>query len=296
MQVTGSTPLWLAARTLLTLRSTDFFHHWQQVIAGFELEDIHDLRVSSRRFREGLALFAPAYPQNSTRKLSRRIKHVTGFLGHLRNTDEACLYFDRLSNELPEAARALFPLLNYLRMARQDEANKVSLALHGFNPKRLRKKVQSCIPMPCLFSGLLPDMDPFTPLLEFARAAFAERMALVMALVDDACQINAEEPQHRLRIAIKHLRYRMEILAPLLKVDYEAMHATVKKYQELLGKLHDLGVFEEILMGFPEIEKGHKDMLLQSMAAERQHLFDRFIRMTEQQPLSAIRAKLERVV
>ena len=66
MQMEGTTPLWIAARVLLYERGEDFFRRRDKVLKTFDPGDIHDLRVASRRLREGLALFAPCYPARIT--------------------------------------------------------------------------------------------------------------------------------------------------------------------------------------------------------------------------------------
>src|SRR5512137_556288 len=93
MGIAGSTPLWVAARALLTLRGEDFRRRLADVRQTFDAEAIHDLRVSSRRLREGLVLFAPCYPAAGVARLVRRIKKVTRLLGDIRNRDEALLFF-----------------------------------------------------------------------------------------------------------------------------------------------------------------------------------------------------------
>src|SRR5512136_2315517 len=100
MHVDGSTQLWVAARVLLCERGDDFFMRWDKVLKTSDPEDIHDLRVSSRRLREGLALFAPCYPPESLKRLVRGLKRVTRLLGDIRNTDEAILFFTELGEGL----------------------------------------------------------------------------------------------------------------------------------------------------------------------------------------------------
>src|SRR5512137_642289 len=102
MQIVGSTHLWVAARVLLYERGDDFFMLWDKVLKTSDAEDIHDLRVSSRRLREGLALFTPCYPSGNIARLVKRIKRVTRLLGDIRNTDEAILFFSALADEVDE--------------------------------------------------------------------------------------------------------------------------------------------------------------------------------------------------
>jgi len=49
--------------------------------------------------------------------------------------------------------------------------------------------------------------------------------------------------QHQLRIAVKHFRYCLEIVSFTFGSNYHELHTTIKKYQELLGSMHDLDVF-----------------------------------------------------
>ena len=74
MLTDGTTPLWIAARLLLRERVDDFFRRLQQVQKTFDPDDIHDLRVASRRLREGLALFAPCYPPRNSTRLVKKVR------------------------------------------------------------------------------------------------------------------------------------------------------------------------------------------------------------------------------
>ena len=105
MRITGDTPLWVAARCLLGSRVDDFCARWKKVLKSFDAEDIHDLRVSSRRLREGLQLFAPTYRSRDHGRAERRVRAVTRLLGAMRNTDEALQFFGELSAELDGNAR-----------------------------------------------------------------------------------------------------------------------------------------------------------------------------------------------
>ena len=88
MPVAGTTPLWMAARSLLSERVDDFFRRRDKVLKTFDAEDIHDLRVSTRRLREGLALFAPCYPPVNIGRLVRKIRQVTRLLGDMRKNSK----------------------------------------------------------------------------------------------------------------------------------------------------------------------------------------------------------------
>src|SRR5512135_27773 len=102
----GTTPLWMAARTLLSERGEDFFRRREKALKSADAEDIHDLRVASRRLREGLALFSPCYLPRDIARLDRKIKQVTRLLGDIRNADEAHLFFTELTDSFDGLCRS----------------------------------------------------------------------------------------------------------------------------------------------------------------------------------------------
>ena len=132
MQIEGKTPLWIAARVLLYERGEDFFRRRGKMVKTFDAEDIHDLRVASRRLREGLILFAPCYPPGNIARLVRKIKRVTRLLGDIRNADEALLFFTALKDEFDSSGRShLEELAGTFRKKQGQGAEKASGRLAG---------------------------------------------------------------------------------------------------------------------------------------------------------------------
>jgi CHAD domain-containing protein len=272
----GSTYLWVAARAILYQRGDDFFMLWDKVLKTSDAEDIHDLRVSSRRLREGLALFTPCYPNGNIDRLVKRIKRVTRLLGEIRNTDEAILFFSVLADEVDETCRGdLEVVTESFRKSRKKELKRLRAGLREIAPGSLRDLYRRLINAPELFGDQPNGIDPFMPLSRFAKEALDERFASVLKLVPVALQEEEGEARHLLRIAVKHLRYRMEIISFLMGVHYGELHEALKEYQDLLGKLHDLQVFSGIIRNASlpfEIEK----MILDAMAVREGRLFAAF--------------------
>jgi len=77
-----------------------FFSQWEEllrlrrvVLKSCEHEDIHDLRVASRRFRAALKLLGPLGGNGNLKKISKKVRTLTRTLGDLRNLDEALVFF-----------------------------------------------------------------------------------------------------------------------------------------------------------------------------------------------------------
>jgi len=288
MLIEGTTPLWIAARVLLHERGDDLFRRRDKVLKTFDPDDIHDLRVASRRLREGLALFAPCYLPEKINRLVRKIRQVTRLLGDIRNADEALLFFTALADEFGNSCRSdLEGLAGKFQENRKKGLKKLRNGLREMAPAPLRDLYLRTINSPSLFNPPAGGADLFVPLSGFAKGALAARLADVMKLVPAARHAGEVEAQHLLRIAVKHFRYRMEILAMLMGTDYEELHAALKSYQEVLGKMHDLDVFAGIVRkeGFPaETEKP----VLDAIALRRAKLFKDFTVMLEAAPFEAI--------
>ncbi len=288
MQVEGTTPLWIAARILLSERGEDFFDRRDKALKTFDPEDIHDLRVSSRRLREGLALFAPCYPAGNIARLVRQLKQVTRLMGEIRNADEAILFFTALAEELDADHRDdLERIAASFQKGRKKELKRLKTGLKetaAGAPCDLYRRV---INSPALFHRQENDVDLFIPLSRFAGDALHARHAAVLRLLPEARQAGEIEAQHLLRIAVKHFRYRMEILSFLFGAHFEEIHGVLKAYQDLLGIMHDLDVFGGIVRRAGLTFLTQKP-LLDAIAAKRGKLFADFSAMLETTPFEKI--------
>jgi CHAD domain-containing protein len=296
MQIDGTTPLWIAARILLSERGEDFFRLRKKALETSDPEDIHDLRVSSRRLREGLALFAPCYPGGNISRLVRQLKRVTRLLGEIRNTDEAILFFTELAEELDVDYRAnLENISSSFKNGRIKELKRLKTGLKDIASDSLHDLFRRVIHTPLLFDRQENDIDLFIPLSRFAGEALNARLAAVLRLLPEAGQAGAIEAQHLLRIAVKHFRYRIEIISFLFGARYKKFHGFLKDYQDLLGKMHDLDIFAGIVRRAGLTYLTQK-ALLDAIAAKRGRLFADFSTMLETTPFEGIGERMRTIL
>jgi CHAD domain-containing protein len=291
MNVEGKTPLWLAARVLLHERGDDFYQRRDKVLKTFDPEDIHDLRVSSRRLREGLELFLPCYPAGLIEPFVKLCRKVTRLLGEIRNTDEALCFFDALMTELNEIGQADLERLKLsFQKKRKKELKRLKAGLRISASDALRDRYRHGVNSLVLFSTPPTAVDLFAPLAVFAGSSLDARMAAVVKLAPEAGLADAIKAQHLLRIAVKHYRYRLEILSFLFGERFQELHAPVKAYQEVLGKMHDLDVFAGIVRaaGFSPSSEA---VVLGTIAARRSRLFTEFSGMLKKMPFELIGAQ-----
>lgn len=257
----GGTPLWMAARRLMTARVDEFFHRWDRLSRSLDPEAIHDLRVASRRLREGLELFAPCYAPGSLVKVTKGVKRVTRLLGELRNLDEAHAFFSLLESEADDDGRLFLQRFTHPYPERRKKAlAAIAAGLEKVGRGELSRRCR-LVRSPALFSGASGE-DLLAPAKGFVRRSLEEPLPGLLGLFAEGEESGDIAVLHRLRIEVKRYRYRLEILAPFLPPGHGVLHADLKEYQDILGRLHDLDVFSS-MMG-----EGMPDPLKSRMADE----------------------------
>ena len=109
----------------------------------------------------------------------------------------------------------------------------------------------------------------------------------MLSLLPDALIEENVTTQHRLRIAVKRFRYRVEYLAPIASNDYKSVYSVIKEFQEVLGRLHDLDVFRGIAQE-TILEQTLLDSVEKSIADCRKLLFAEFLKLQTADPLDEI--------
>jgi CHAD domain-containing protein len=87
-----------AGRVILT-RWREMMSYRDGALLGEDIEELHSMRVSSRRLRAAMDAFEGAFPRKSFRPLLRQVKEITDVLGDARDLDVA---IERLSGSLAD--------------------------------------------------------------------------------------------------------------------------------------------------------------------------------------------------
>ncbi len=286
------TPLWIASKGLLAERGADFFRCLKTVSKTYDPEDIHDLRVASRRLREGLTLFSRSFPADRISRLRKAIRKVTDNLGDLRNIDECLAFLRAEAVELgPEHGGELTGCIDLYVGKRAAARKRLKRDLRAMKPATLMKNFTRTIHAPYLFDPPPEVCDPFMSIDDFARESIDERLTALLALVPQARIPEEAATQHRLRIAVKRYRYRMEVLSPLMGEGYRDEHSHVKEYQEILGRIHDLDVFAELIRAIG-LTVSTEAALAGLLAAKRDISFTAFCAKLDTVPFEEIGARV----
>jgi len=281
--LTANTHTWLAARGFLLDRCDDFFLQLTRAREAFDPEAIHDLRVASRRLREGIALFGHCFSKRQLAPIRKELKGLVTMLGSIRNTDEAILFFSNLPKNCDTAsAGAAMKIVATLQEKRVEEQRELKRELKKIDPGALLGRIDDFCSNPRLFN---PDARGlFQPIAVCLLEAMAVREKAILEILPEALVEENVSAQHRLRIAVKHFRYRLEFMSPLASDDYRKIYNALKEYQEVLGHMHDLDVFIG-LTGEITAEQSGTMLLHEIIGNRRRMLFTEFLQHQATNPL-----------
>jgi len=228
-------------RSVLLKQRLDRFTRVLKGVDAGDVRSLHRARVASRRLREVMPVLQ--LDAGVAHKLGRRLRKVTRRLGVVREMDVLLDLIEDLQDAKPQhrdalrrvgAAvsksrdRARKRLLQHLpademwRVARKLERVKATLEHDEARPERRN---------PARARSAAWAID----------ARIAHRAARLVAAVQDAGAVYLPERLHVVRIALKKLRYAVE-LAPETPLDRSAVLRTLKRVQDLLGRMHDLQI------------------------------------------------------
>jgi CHAD domain-containing protein len=204
---------------------------WPQFLAG-ETEALHKARVASRRIREALPVVGVQAPHAKVKKLRRKMRDLTRYLGPIRELDvELGMIEERLADG--EAGHALSAVRREVAARRQALREKLKKDKPVADLKKLRRKLEK-ISEP-------KSEDAHRHAWRAALAATLLRRAKrLKEALDDAGSLYAPERIHGVRIASKKLRYALEIAADAGLAGVTPQLKALKREQERLGRLHDL--------------------------------------------------------
>ena len=298
--VAPKTPVGRAAGLILIERARPLFALEAKAVSGEDMDAVHDMRVSSRRVREALALFAPVYPAKDLRRWQKALRRVTASLGAVRDADVFIDAFTALaaSSRSDEQRVALAYLIGLRQGERTVRLERMERRISRLDLARSRKDFARFARRP------RKVVLARAPLAELAARAIPERAATAFGFLGAALTPQNVESQHAMRIAMKRLRYAMESLACVLGRDFDPLYRAARSFQDALGELHDVDVFVGAVRAARSdpraaaagVSEAGLDGVLARLAAERRRRFAAFRTLAGRQREATTRARLEKAL
>ena len=230
-----------STRSELLKTRLDQFTRVLNAVEQGDVRGLHRARVASRRLRELMPMLQLEH--DKSRKLGRRLKKVTRRLGAVRELD-VLLLVDELHVARGGRSGSLGRVGISVAKDRDDARKRLATRLPIERMRRLAEKL----------NRLVEELRALeaTPARATARnwstavdAQVAARAARLAAAMNAAGAMYLPERLHAVRIAMKKVRYALELSNELSRTRRDPNLMALKRGQELLGRMHDLQVLIE---------------------------------------------------
>lgn len=218
------TPLSEAARHLLVLRLGDVRRYEEAVRRHVEEDPVHDMRVATRRLRAALRTFG-------LREYGQQVKPLQDALGQVRDVHVQQAWLEALEREL-SGTPPLEPLRQALARPLPERTQALYAALNTWTRDTYPRLVATATELE--LPGRLGSGE--------TQVALRKQLKRLEPQVEQVAAEPRPEPAHALRIAMKKLRYQVELFSPAFPQACEEVLEALVPLQELLGALHDTDV------------------------------------------------------
>ncbi|HET7377583.1 MAG TPA: CHAD domain-containing protein [Anaerolineae bacterium] len=246
-------PMAEAARKTLWFHFQQMQAHETGTRKGTDIEQLHDMRVATRRMRAALQVFAGYLDQAAYKPFAKALRRTARVLGAVRDLDvfheKAQAYLD----QLPIERRAeLADLFQVWQLERDRARNTLLTYLDSDEYFQFKENFGKFLQTPEAGAAPIFTADgeprPYRVRHVLPRILF-EGLGQVRAYTEWLTESDLER-YHQLRIASKELRYTLEFFREILASDAQTLITAVKQLQDHLGNLNDAVVACEILHNF----------------------------------------------
>jgi inorganic triphosphatase YgiF len=214
------------------------------VLAGLP-DGIHQMRVGVRRLRAILSAFAPLLPENEYHWFSDELRWLGGVLGLARNLD---VFADSLVapaikciGDTPGAAALNNAVAEQRAAAYAGAVEAIGSPRYTALVLRLMRCSEDSGGDGSWSPALLRSLDDVAPEILNRRLKIVRRRSVRFSR-------QSPKKRHRLRIALKKLRYALEILGQLYNPKKTGrLLRAAKRLQEELGAANDLSVSRDLV-------------------------------------------------
>lgn len=218
-----------------------------------DIEYVHRMRVASRRLRTALKLFEQHLPDNTAQIWRGEFKGITKALGQARDLDIQIQWVEQMlmGDLAPHYKPGYKRLVLRLKQERKKAQGKVNAAIDTLQTNETIKGIHTLLDVSGNDQGL-----PYTAALyQKAFESIHTGIQGFLSYRESIYSVNNSEPLHAMRIAGKHLRYTLEIFAPLYEGGMTPFIEIMKGIQDQLGEIHDCDVWVAWLPKFINQEK-----------------------------------------
>ncbi|MBI5683498.1 MAG: CHAD domain-containing protein [Verrucomicrobia bacterium] len=233
-----------AARRLLSLHFKTVLINVDGALKGDSPQPLHDIRVAVRRTRAVLRAFRKPLADTAAEKIDRVLGRLNRRLGPARDADVTVAFLTGKEVRGPFADKPGWQAFIRLQFRRRRQLLAVVRRHLGGRELAALK-----LDMGRLLRVKLPRMagaEPPVSLEKLARRRLRKEFCRALALAR-LRRSESSEDLHRLRIALRRVRYLGEFFSPVLGATVAKLKERIHDTERALARIHDIDVGMERL-------------------------------------------------
>ncbi len=240
-----------AGRKVLRFHFQRMLDHEPGTRLGEDIEELHDMRVATRRMRAAFRVFRTYFEPDETKAFLKGLRRTGRALGSVRDLDVFMHKAQEYLDELPQEERlSLDPLLVTWQQQRQVAREGMLAYLDGKRYQRFVHDFGQFLWTEGAGAVPIPADQPQPHQIRHVVPALIYRRYEVVRGYETVVENASIATLHALRIDCKRLRYSLEFFREVLGSEVADVIDDVVVVQDHLGNLHDADVACHLLIEF----------------------------------------------
>lgn len=242
-----------AGRKILRFHFLQMLLHEPGTRSGENIEELHDMRVATRRMRAAFEVFGDYFVDKRTKSIRKGLRNTGRALGAVRDLDVIFEKAEHYLENLDENQRSgISPLVDLWNTELSSAREKMLVYLDSPAYQNFVYEMNEFVNSPGMGAVSFQMENPqphrvreVTPIMIYSRLGAVRAFEQVLS--------NASfEQLHELRIRFKYLRYTVEFFREVLGNEAKMVIDQIKAMQDHLGDLNDANVACLMLQSFLE--------------------------------------------
>ncbi len=265
-----------AARKILRFHFARMVYHEPGTREGQDVEELHDMRVATRRMRSAFNTFRPFYKKKAIKPFAKHLRLTGSALGRVRDLD---VFLENAGSDIETMPGAggldLSTLVEYWQGKRALARSEMIRHFDSESHQEFLLDFSRFLNVP--FAGAKRDRSAANQggrIQDAAVSSIMNHWVRVNAFDDEVADASIKR-LHKLRIETKKLRYLVEFLRDVLGCESEQIVDEMKLVQDHLGNLNDSFVASMMISEFLEEVKPDQfeESIGDGVASAEEYLF-----------------------
>jgi CHAD domain-containing protein len=246
-------PMAEAGRKILCFHFAHMLSHEKGTRLGEDIEELHDMRVATRRMRAAFEVFEPFYKPKAVKPHLKGLRATGRALGRVRDLDVFMEKAERYLETLPKGERpGLEPLLDAWQQERALARDEMLAHLDSKSYQQFKQDFNDFVSTPGAGARPISGVNPSPNLVQHVAPVLIYTHLAAVRTYETIITNATIEQLHALRIEFKKLRYTLEFFREVLGAQAKEVITDLKTLQDHLGDLNDANVACQILREFIE--------------------------------------------